>query len=222
LNGKKMAKSTGNNILPGEILTGENAFLSKAFSASVARFFMLQAHYRSILDFSDEAIVAAEKGYKRLMEAMESLKEISTSSINSTSSISSASTTSSIDIASWKQLCYDAMNDDFNSPILIAQLFEGVRFVNLLKDEKETLNTEDLKVFTNTMQAFVFDVLGLEEEKTNGNTEKLEGVVNLLIAMRKQARDNKDFALSDQIRDQLIALGIQLKDGKEGTSFSIQ
>nr|WP_315202796.1 cysteine--tRNA ligase [uncultured Flavobacterium sp.] len=209
LNGKKMAKSTGNNILPGEILTGNNAFLSKAFSASVARFFMLQAHYRSILDFSDEAIVAAEKGYKRLMEAMESLKGIS------------ASATSSIDISSWKQLCYDAMNDDFNSPILIAQLFEGVRFINLLKDEKETLNASDLKLFTTSMEAFVFDVLGLEEEKANGNTEKLEGVVNMLIGMRKQARDNKDFALSDQIRDQLIALGIQLKDGKEGTTFSL-
>ncbi|WP_281240327.1 cysteine--tRNA ligase [Flavobacterium praedii] len=210
LNGKKMAKSTGNNILPGEILTGDNAFLSKAFSASVARFFMLQAHYRSILDFSDEAIVAAEKGYKRLMEAMDSIKGLSTS------------TTSSLDIASWKQLCYDAMNDDFNTPILIAQLFEGVRFVNLLKDEKETLNATDLKLLTTTMEAFVFDVLGLEKEKTNGNTDKLEGVVNMLIGMRKQARDNKDFALSDQIRDQLIALGIQLKDGKEGTTFSVQ
>lgn len=210
LNGKKMAKSTGNNILPGEILTGDNAFLSKAFSASVARFFMLQAHYRSILDFSDEAIIAAEKGYKRLMEAMESLKGIS------------ASATSSIAISSWKQICYDAMNDDFNTPILIAQLFEGVRYINLLKEEKETLSIADLKSFTTVMQAFVFDVLGLEEEKINGNTDKLEGVVNMLIGMRKQARDNKDFALSDQIRDQLIALGIQLKDGKEGTTFSIQ
>jgi cysteinyl-tRNA synthetase len=210
LNGKKMAKSTGNNILPGEILTGENAFLSKAFSASVTRFFMMQAHYRSILDFSDEAIVAAEKGYKRLMEAMESLQGIS------------ASTASSLDIAGWKQLCFDAMNDDFNTPILIAHLFEGVRFVNLLKDGKETLNTSDLKLFTTTMEAFVFKVLGLQEEKTNANTDKLEGVVNMLIGMRKQARDNKDFAMSDQIRDQLIALGIQLKDGKEGTTFSIQ
>lgn len=129
--------------------------------------------------------------------------------------------TSSLDISGWKQLCYDAMNDDFNTPILIAQLFEGVRFINLLKEEKEILNTADLQLFTKTMQAFVFDVLGLEEEKSNGNTDKLEGVVNMLIGMRKQARDNKDFALSDQIRDQLIALGIQLKDGKEGTTFSI-
>jgi cysteinyl-tRNA synthetase len=210
LNGKKMAKSTGNNILPGEILSGENTILSKAFSASVTRFFMLQAHYRSILDFSDDAIVAAEKGYKRLMEAMSSLNAIPTSN------------KSSLNIAEWKQLCYDAMNDDFNTPILIAQLFEGVRFVNVLKEGKETLTAEDSKIFTNVMNAFVFDVLGLEDEKaSDGNNDKLEGTVNLLIAMRKQAREDKNFALSDQIRDQLLALGIQLKDGKEGTTFSL-
>jgi cysteinyl-tRNA synthetase len=210
LNGKKMAKSTGNNILPREILTGENTILSKAFSASVTRFFMLQAHYRSILDFSDDAIVAAEKGYKRLMEAMSSLESIP------------AAAQSTLNIAEWKQLCYDAMNDDFNTPILIAQLFEGVRFVNVLKEGKETLTAEDAKIFCNAMNAFVFDVLGLEDEKaSDGNNDKLEGTVNLLIAMRKQAREDKNFALSDQIRDQLLALGIQLKDGKEGTTFSL-
>ena len=210
LNGKKMAKSTGNNILPREILTGENTILSKAFSASVTRFFMLQAHYRSILDFSDDAIVAAEKGYKRLMEAMSNLESIP------------AAAQSTLNIAEWKQLCYDAMNDDFNTPILIAQLFEGVRFVNVLKEGKETLTTEDAKIFSNAMNAFVFDVLGLEDEKaSDGNNDKLEGTVNLLIAMRKQAREDKNFALSDQIRDQLLALGIQLKDGKEGTTFSL-
>ena len=210
LNGKKMAKSTGNNILPREILTGENTILSKAFSASVTRFFMLQAHYRSILDFSDDAIVAAEKGYKRLMEAMSSLESIP------------AASQSTLNIAEWKQLCYEAMNDDFNTPILIAQLFEGVRFVNVLKEGKETLTAEDLKTLTAAMNAFVFDVLGLEDEKvSDGNNDKLEGTVNLLIEMRKQARENKNFALSDQIRDQLLALGIQLKDGKEGTTFSL-
>lgn len=210
LNGKKMAKSTGNNILPREILTGENTILSKAFSASVTRFFMLQAHYRSILDFSDDAIVAAEKGYKRLMEAMSSLESIP------------AAAQSTLNIAEWKQLCYDAMNDDFNTPILIAHLFEGVRFVNALKEGKETLTADDSKIFTNAMSAFVFDILGLEDEKaSDGNNDKLEGTVNLLIAMRKQAREDKNFALSDQIRDQLLALGIQLKDGKEGTTFSL-
>jgi cysteinyl-tRNA synthetase len=210
LNGKKMAKSTGNNILPREILTGENTILSKAFSAAVARFFMLQAHYRSILDFSDDAIVAAEKGYKRLMEAMSALATLS------------ACKTSSLAIAEWKQSCYDAMNDDFNTPILIAHLFEGVRFINLLKDGKETLNAADLETLKQTMNAFIYDVLGLEDEKvSDSKNDKLEGTISLLIEMRKQARENKNFALSDQIRDQLLALGIQLKDGKEGTTFSI-
>lgn len=210
LNGKKMAKSTGNNILPGEILTGDNTILSKPFSASVTRFFMLQAHYRSILDFSDDAIVAAEKGYKRLMEALSGLKDLPSSS------------QSSIAIEDWKQLCYDAMNDDFNSPILIAHLFEGVRYINLLKDGKETLTTEDLRTFTTAIEAFVFEVLGLENEKiADASNDKLEGTIQLLIEMRKQARADKNFALSDQIRDQLLALGIQLKDGKEGTTFSL-
>ena len=211
LNGKKMSKSTGNNILPREIITGENDILSKAFSSSVARFFMLQAHYRSNLDFTDDAILAAEKGFYRLMEAVDGLKELKSGS------------TSTLDISSWKQSCYDAMNDDFNSPILIAQLFEGVRFINVLKDNSATLTMEDLKLFSSSMRSFVFDVLGLKDEKSIGNNnEKLDGVVNMLISMRNEARANKDFAMSDQIRNQLIALGIQLKDGKEGTTFSVQ
>ncbi len=209
LNGKKMAKSTGNNILPREILTGGSPFLSKAFSPSVARFFMMQAHYRSILDFSDDAIVAAEKGYNRLMEALQNLKEIAPQS------------TSSLDIPSWKAACYEAMNDDFNSPILIAQLFEGVRFVNVLKDNTASLTATDLATFAETIHAFVFDVLGLEDSKiSNDDNSKLEGVIEMLIGMRNTARANKDFAMSDHIRDQLIALGIQLKDGKEGTTFT--
>ncbi len=211
LNGKKMAKSTGNNILPREIITGENPILSKAFSPSVARFFMLQAHYRSNLDFTNDAILAAEKGFYRLMEAVDGLTSIT------------ASATSTLDISGWRQSCYDAMNDDFNSPILIAQLFEGVRFINLLKDNSATLTAEDLRSLSVLMRSFVFDVLGLKDEKTAGNNnEKLEGVVHMLIGMRNEARANKDFAMSDQIRDQLIALGIQLKDGKEGTTFNVQ
>lgn len=213
LNGKKMSKSTGNNILPSEIYSGGSPFLTKAFSASVARFFMLQAHYRSNLDFTNDAILAAEKGFYRLMEAVDNLKN--------TAQFTTSNTTS-IDIKTWKQNCYDAMNDDFNTPILIAHLFEGVRFVNVLKENKETITADDLLDFSTTINAFVFDVLGLEDEKAAANNnDKLEGVVEMLIQMRKQARDNKDFAMSDQIRDQLLALGIQLKDGKEGTTFSI-
>ena len=210
LNGKKMAKSTGNNILPREIMTGESPFLSKAFSPSVARFFMLQAHYRSVLDFSDDAIVAAEKGHNRLMEAMGKLSQIEANNL------------STLDIAAWKQLCYDAMNDDFNSPILIAHLFEGVRFVNLLIDKTETLTAADLSSFMQTMHNFVFDVLALQTENVSNKTsEKLAGVIEMLIEMRNQARVNKNWKLSDEIRDQLLVLGIQLKDGKEGTGFSI-
>ena len=210
LNGKKMAKSTGNNILPRELFSGNNDKLSKAFSPAVTRFFMMQAHYRSILDFSNDAIIAAEKGFNRLMEAMDTLKDIKPLA------------TSSIDISSWKQACYDAMNDDFNSPILIAQLFEAVKYVNVLKDGTETITSADLDVFIKTMEAFVYDVLGLENAvAADVNTDKLEGTVNLLINMRNEARANKNFALSDQIRDQLAALGIQIKDGKEGTTFSL-
>jgi cysteinyl-tRNA synthetase len=210
LNGKKMAKSTGNNILPRELFSGENDKLSKAFSPSVARFFMMQAHYRSILDFSDEAIIAAEKGYNRLMEALDNLESIKPTAI------------SSLDITAWRQLCYDAMNDDFNSPILIAHLFEGVRYINLLSDGRETLSSSDLYLLESTMKGFVFDVLGLAQTAVReDNNNKLEGVVNMLIGMRNEARANKDFALSDQIRNKLAEMGIELKDSKEGTTFSV-
>lgn len=209
LNGKKMAKSTGNNILPGEIFTGDSPFLTKAFSPNVARFFMLQAHYRSVLDFSNDAILAAEKGFTRLMEGIHLCTEIETSP------------TSSVDVMSWKQNCYDAMNDDFNTPILIAHLFEGIRLVNVLNDKRETINATDLAELKNTLEVFTFDVLGIKNEKTsNDTTHKLEGVIEMLIEMRKAARENKNWALSDEIRDKLLVLDIQLKDGKEGTSFT--
>ncbi|AOW19958.1 cysteine--tRNA ligase [Urechidicola croceus] len=212
LNGQKMAKSTGNSILPGEILSGNNNILSKPFSASVARFFCMQAHYSSILDFSNDALEASEKGFYKLMEAIKLLEKLEPSN------------NSSVDIKAWKQKCYDAMNDDFNTPILIAHLFEGVKFVNLIKEGKETISAADLEDFIATINAFVFDVLGLERtvsSKEIGGEDKLSGVVEMLIQMRKNARDNKDWALSDKIRDELLALGIQLKDGKEGTTFTV-
>ncbi len=211
LNGKKMSKSTGDFILPNEIFTGENTILSKKFSPTVTKFFMYQAHYRSVLDFSSTALEASEKGYYRLMEAFHSIKNIQTSE------------KSSLDILSWRQSCYDAMNDDFNSPILIAQLFEGVKFINALKEEKENISEEDRKTLLETFESFIFDVLGLEDESVvfSNESEKLTAAVDLLIDIRKTARDNKDFATSDKIRDELAAKGIQLKDGKEGTSFSL-
>ena len=209
LNGQKMAKSTGNYILPNEIFTGNNKILSKAFSPSATRFFMLQANYRSILDFTSTGLEASEKGYIKLMEAVSSIDKIEVSK------------TSSLDIKAWKQKCYNAMNDDFNTPVLIANLFEAVKFVNLLNEKKATITEEDLEEFKATINAFVFDVLGLKNELQEDSSDKLSGVVAMLIKMRKDARDNKDWALSDKIRDELAELGIQLKDGKEGTTFSV-
>ena len=209
LNGQRMAKSSGNFILPNEILTGENSLLPKAFSASVVRFFNMQANYRSILDFSGEALEASEKGHSKLMEALSFLDKIVSSEI------------STFDVQKWKKDCYSAMNDDFNTPILISHLFEAVKTINLLKEQKASLTASDLKELKTTLEAFVFDVLGLINENSQDNSGKINGVVELLIKLRKEARENKNWVLSDQIRDELIALGIQLKDGKEGTTFLI-
>lgn len=212
LNGKKMAKSTGNNILPEEIFSGNNDVLDKPFSPNVTRFFMLQANYRSILDFSDEALKASEKGFNRLMDAYHAIDELPVSD------------KSSVDIKSWKQSCYDAMNDDFNSPILIAKLFDAVKMINNIKEEAATITLEDKDELQKTMSAFMFDVLGLLDKvsENNDTSDKLTSTVELLIKLRAEARNNKDFALSDQIRDQLQEMGIQLKDGKEGTTFTIK
>ncbi|MFD0977815.1 cysteine--tRNA ligase [Salinimicrobium gaetbulicola] len=211
LNGKKMAKSTGNNILPNEIFTGNNPNLEKGFHPSVARFFMLQAHYRSILDFSNEALLASEKGFYRLMDAYHLIDELNPSA------------ESSFNLAEWKQKCYDAMNDDFNSPILIAQLFDAVKQINVINEGKGKITEGDLQELKAVMSSFIFDVLGLQDTEAADDDagNKLSGTVELLIKLRAEARANKDFATSDKIRDELLELGIQLKDGKEGTSFSI-
>jgi|TARA_B110000240_G_C13461441_1_gene436855 cysteinyl-tRNA synthetase len=209
MNGQRMAKSTGNIINPNELLSGDNDKMSKAYSPSVIRFFMAQSSYRSVLDLTDEGLLASEKGFYKLMEAMNSLKSVSFGN------------SSTFDVKDWKQKCYNAMNDDFNTPILIAHLFEGVKVINQIKEGKASLTSEDLETLKTTMTDFVFDVLGLMNESAQNNSEKINGVVELLIKLRKEARENKDWGLSDQIRDELVEIGIQLKDGKEGTTFSI-
>jgi cysteinyl-tRNA synthetase len=209
MNGQRMAKSTGNIINPNELLSGDNDKMSKAYSPSVIRFFMAQSSYRSVLDLTDAGLLASEKGFYKLMEAINSLKSVSFGN------------SSTFDVKEWKQKCYNAMNDDFNTPILIAYLFEGVKIINQIKEGKASLTSEDLETLKTTMNSFVFDVLGLMNEAAQNNSEKINGVVELLIKLRKEARENKDWALSDQIRDELVEIGIQLKDGKEGTTFSI-
>ncbi len=209
MNGKKMAKSTGNFILPNEIFSGDNQHITKAYAPSVARFFMLQAHYRSILDFTNDGLLAADKGFNRLMDAINLLDSLPTSA------------TSSMDVNEWKQKCFDAMNDDFNTPILIANLFDAAKFINQVKEAKATVTQEDLTALKNTIHAFVFNVLGLTNAtKEDSGSDKLAGAVDLLIKLRQEARANKDFALSDKIRDELAQAGIQLQDGKEGTTFT--
>ncbi|WP_291275808.1 cysteine--tRNA ligase [Flavobacterium sp.] len=208
MNGLRMSKSTGNFVLPMELIEGTNSIFEKEFHPSVIRFCFLQAHYRGVLDISNEALIASEKGYNRLMEAIDLLPLLQPSS-NST-----------FNVEAWKKACYNAMNDDFNTTILIAQLFEAVRVINLINDKKETLTATDLETFSTTIKSFTFDVLGLLSKKESGqNTDKLDSVLEMLIQMRNEARANKNWALSDEIRDKLAALGIQLKDGKEGTSF---
>jgi len=208
LNGQKMAKSTGNNILPAEILSGNTDKLTKGFSPSVVRFFMMQAHYRSVLDFSNEALLASEKGFLKLMEAVTSLSKIESTDV-----------VNDFNVIKWKSNCYAAMNDDFNTPILIAELFSAVKYINQIKDNKASISDSNLVLLTETMQQFVFNILGLKNADTNDQNHKLGETIELLIKMRNEARVQKDFALSDKIRDELIGIGIQLKDGKDGTTF---
>jgi cysteinyl-tRNA synthetase len=213
LNGQKMSKSTGNSILPVELFTGDNDFMQKAFAPSVVRFFMMQAHYRSILDFSNDAILAAEKGFNRLTEAMKVMENLSFSK------------TSSIDLSSWKAECYAAMNDDFNTPILIAKLFDAVKMIHSIQEGNATITASDLEELQETMNGFFFDVLGLQNAKKEGSSslnKGLDGAMKLIIDLRATARANKDWSTSDKIRDELTAAGIQLKDGADGTIYSLK
>ena len=212
LNGKKMAKSTGNNLLPGEIFSGENAHLSKPYTPTVVRFFMMQAHYTSVLDLSDEALGAAEKGYNRLMDALVLLTKIQASP-----------SSQGFDVALWREKCYKAMNDDFNTPVLIAHLFEAVKQIQLLAQQQIQLSETDLTLLTKTLNEFVFDVLGLETKPAaESDSKRVHGLVQLLIQLRNEARQNREFALSDQIRDALSDQGVQLKDTKDGTQFTLE
>ncbi|MGE4514399.1 MAG: cysteine--tRNA ligase [Chryseobacterium sp.] len=208
MNSQRMSKSTGNYILPMQLVTGENDFFEKPFHPSIVRFCFLQAHYRSVLDISNDAMLASEKGFIRLMEAIKLLNNI----------IPNHEKQSSFSLKEWKNKAYDALTDDFNSPVLIAHLFEAVKYIFALNDGKEAISAEDLEELKSTLNALVFDVLGLQVIEENNN-EKLDQTLKVLIELRNQARKSKNFELSDQIRDKLLAEGIELKDGRDGTSY---
>lgn len=208
MNSQRMSKSTGNYILPTQLVTGKNDFFEKPFHPTIVRFCFLQAHYRSVLDISNDAMIASEKGFIRLMEAVKVLNSITANDEKQ----------SNFNLQEWKTKAYDALTDDFNSPILIAHLFEAVKYIFALNDGKETISTDNLEDLKLTLNAFIFDVLGLQAVEENNN-EKLDQTLQVLIELRNQARKSKNFDLSDQIRDKLLAEGIELKDGKDGTTY---
>ena len=211
INGQKMARSLGNFITLKELFTGKHEVLEQAYSPMTIRFFILQAHYRSTIDFSNEALQASEKGLERLMAAMKTLGEIKSSE------------TSTVDIAGLKEKCFTAMSDDLNSPIAIAHLFDGVKMINSVKAGSEKISAADLEELKSFYQGFVFDILGLKEEETDGeNNQTLDGAIQLLINLRREAKTNKDWGTADKIRNELSAIGIELKDTKDGVEWSFK
>jgi cysteinyl-tRNA synthetase len=206
VNGQKMSKSLGNSFLPDELFSGNHSLLNKGYSPMTVRFFMLQAQYRSTLDFSNEALEASEKGFKRMMNAFALAAGLK------------ASAQGEIDIEPFQQRCYEAMNDDFNSPVLIAELFEVCRLVNSVNDQKLKIDQHNLKLLQQLLQHFVIDVLGLKDE--SAASDELPKVLDFVINLRSEAKLNQDYATSDKIRKGMQEVGYQLKDSKEGTTWT--
>ena len=209
INGQKMGKSLGNFITLDEFFSGSHKLLDQAYSPMTIRFFILQAHYRSTVDFSNDALRAADKGVKRLLDAVAAIDRIRPGG------------NSDYDVASFRKDCYTALNDDLNTPILIAHLFDAVKAINSAVDGKLSCTAEDLALFRELIHTMVFDILGLksEEAASGESTETIEGLMDLLLELRKAARSNKDWATSDMIRDKLADLGIVVRDGKDGVSW---
>ncbi|MBN1182503.1 MAG: cysteine--tRNA ligase [Bacteroidales bacterium] len=210
IEGQKMARSLNNFITLDQMFAGDHPKLEKAYSPMTIRFFMLQAHYRSTLDFSNEALQASEKGLKKLFEGMEAMEKIQ------------ASPTSSINIEEWKGKLYDAMNDDLNSPVLIAHLFDGIKMINLLLEGRETINEQNLKSLKILFGIFVHEILGLEAEEKGNNDELTSKLIETMIKIRQDAKHRKDFATADSIRNELNAMGIELRDTKDGAEWKLK
>ena len=212
-NGKKMSKSTGNDILPEEIFSGENKKFSKPYSPEVLRFFILQAHYRSILDLSEKALAASEKGYNKLISAIKNLPKIKPGKEKG-----------DFNEKDWVKRSYDSMNDDFNSPILISELFNAVKFINSVINKKQKMNLSQWSVLNKMMPVFFNDLLGIKtlRKQTVDVDSKLIKTIELLIEVRNRARKNKDFEYSDEIRNKLLEIGISLSDDGDKTTYSIE
>ena len=210
INGQKMGKSLGNFITLEQLTTGAHPLLEQAYSPMTIRFFILQAQYRSTLDFSNEALQTAEKGYERLMKAVSTLKKIKPSEA------------SSVDISDVEARCTAAMDDDLNSPMVISELFDCVRTINQIYDGKQTISAADLAELRRVVDLFVFDILGLRDDLAGDNSQMLSSVVDMILNIRMEAKNAKDWATSDKIRDGLAAIGIKVKDRKDGFDWEAE
>ena len=210
IDGKKMGKSLGNFINLEEFFSGKHAKLDKAFSPMTIRFFILQAHYRSTLDFGNDALKAAEKGLAKLMDAVEVLSDLQ------------AKDKSTFDVQELEKKCYGAINDDFNTPILIAHLFEAVKLINLIKANKASLNNNDLILLKSIFDIFANQVLGLKRENHQKSNDFTNEIMDVILKLRKHAKINKDFITADLIRDELDGLGIQINDSRDGSSWQLK
>jgi cysteinyl-tRNA synthetase len=208
INGQKMAKSLNNGVLIEELFSGDHHLLEQAYSPMTLRFFLLQAHYRSTLDFSNEALQAAEKGLKRLISAANKLDEIIVSKQND------------VDVIVWRDKLYDQMNNDLATPQVIATLFEAAKWINEASVRRMQLDQENLEVLKTTFSTFVFDILGLVSEE-EGDSQALDGVMNLVLDIRKAAKANKDWGTADKIRDGLKDAGVEVMDSREGTTYKV-
>jgi cysteinyl-tRNA synthetase len=211
INGQKMGKSLGNFITLEAFFEGKHPLLTQAYGPMTIRFFILQAHYRSTVDFSNEALQASEKGLERLMEAYTRLNKLTPSS------------TTTVDIKGLRKRCFEAMNDDLNSPIVISHLFDASKGINLVSDGKETISAEDLQELKEVFDLFLIDILGLGNElgTVQNDSEGYKGAIDLLLKMRMEAKANKDWATSDKIRKELTALGFEIKDTKDGFEWKL-
>lgn len=212
INGQKMARSLGNFITLDELFTGNHELINKAWSPMTIRFFILQAHYRSTIDFSNEALLASEKGLERLMAAVATLGKLTPSD------------KSSVDVNTLTANCFTALNDDLNSPVAIAHLFDGVRMINQVKTGQESLTANDLEKLRQLYNDVVFEILGLQKEDagTSDNEGLLNEVIELALNLRLEAKSRKDWPTADKIRDELNRMGVIIKDTKEGFEWTLE
>jgi cysteinyl-tRNA synthetase len=235
IEGKKMGKSLGDFITLPELFSGAHAKLEQAYSPMTVRFFILQAHYRGTLDFSNEALQAAEKGLKRIMQAGKDLKALaSAAGVQAAPALAYGEfvsalapetvTASNAEVRTIIEEVYAKLCDDLNTPMALAQIFEAVRIINTAKDKKLTLDKTDYQALVDLFDNIVAGVLGLRDEESEGGKtmQTIDGLVNMVLEQRKAAKAAKDWATSDKIRDDLKALGIQIKDGKDGTEWTLE